>query len=240
MANNLESYSVENVVDYYKELCQNGCFEYESVIIERYFPKKSMVLDIGCGAGRTTIALKEDGYKVVGIDYSVKMIETAIRLNREIDYYVQDARNMDFEDCSFDCAIFSFNGLMLLERFEERKQVLLEIRRVLKLNGIFFFTTPFLDNKIDKGYWNEKVRKYGKNFEQLSSTELLELGNEITEEGNVEFQLHIPFVSEIQNLVTDCGYDILFEGRRLDYFIEEKLEDELDDNYLWVVIKKNV
>lgn len=60
------------------------------------------------------------------------------------------------------------------------------------------------------------------------------------EEGDVEFHLHIPFLKEVRGVVRECGYDILFEGRRLDKFPEEELEDELDDNYMWVVIKKNV
>ena len=238
--NNLESYSKKDTVDYYTGLSKSGCFAYEKFIINKYFPKKSRVLDIGCGTGRTTIALKKSGYDVVGIDYSCMMIESAKEIDSQIEYYVQDIRNLTFADGSFDCAFFSFNGLMLLETYNNRIQAMMEIKRVLKPGGVFFFTTPFLDNKVKKEYWSEKIRKYDKPLEQFSRIDRMELGDEITEEGNVKFQLHIPFVREIREMIQKCGYGILLEGRRLDYFTEEKLEDELDDNYLWVVINRNV
>ncbi len=129
---------------------------------------------------------------------------------------------------------------MLLETYADRKAAMFEIRRVLKRYGVFFFTTPYLDNKISKGYWAEKVKEYGKPLEIFTFEERLELGDDITEEGDCEFHLHIPFVNEIQEMITGCGFDILYKGRRLDCFQEESLEDELDDNYLWVVMKQDV
>lgn len=240
MSNNLKSYSTSSTVDYYEKLANIGCFRYESLLINKYFPYHSSVLDIGCGVGRTTTALKKGGYRPIGIDYSSQMIKAAQVIDKEIDYKVQDVRKMLFSNETFDCAIFSFNGLMLLETYEDRENAMFEIRRVLKVGGVFIFTTPFLDNKVEKEYWKEKISHYGKTLEQFSFSERLRLGDEVTEEGNCEFHLHIPFVSEIQKMVHRCGYDILFEGRRLDYFPEEDFEDELDDNYLWVVKKRNV
>ena len=186
MSNNLKSYSTSSTVDYYEKLANIGCFRYESLLINKYFPYHSSVLDIGCGVGRTTTALKKGGYRPIGIDYSSQMIKAAQVIDKEIDYKVQDV------------------------------------------------------GKVEKEYWKEKISHYGKTLEQFSFSERLRLGDEVTEEGNCEFHLHIPFVSEIQKMVHRCGYDILFEGRRLDYFPEEDFEDELDDNYLWVVKKRNV
>lgn len=240
MVNNLESYSFNDTVGYYERLCKYGLFNYESRIIRKYFPADSLVLDIGCGVGRTTNAMKEIGYKVVGVDYSKKMIDAAIQLNSEVKYCVQDVRRMKFTDDMFDCAMFSFNGLMLLESYEDRKMALLEICRVLKKEGVLFFTTPFLDNKICGHYWKNKINKFNKDISHFSMVELMELGDEIVEEDSVKFKIHIPFIREIQTVLYECNYDIIFEGRRLDYFGEEKIEDELDDNYLWVVVKKNV
>jgi hypothetical protein len=36
----------------------------------------------------------------------------------------------------------------------------------------------------------------------------------------------------------ETGMEILFSARRLDFSGTEKMEDELDDNYLWVVTCK--
>lgn len=237
---NKNSYSADKTVNYYKKLSLYGLFNYEKQLIEEYFEVGRKILDIGCGAGRTSFALSKMGYKVVGIDYSENMIEIARTLDTESEYFIQDVRNMSFQSCLFDYAFFSFNGLMLLETYEDRKKAVWEISRILKNEGIFFFTTPFLDNKVKKEYWVKKVTIYSKSLEELSKQERIELGDDIIEEDEVEFQLHIPFLNEIREMLDECGFDILFEGRRLDIFLEEELEDELDDNYLWVVICKNV
>ncbi len=54
------------------------------------------VLDVGCGQGRFTRQLARRGARVVGIDWSTRMIELARRHEREsrlgIDYRVADAR----------------------------------------------------------------------------------------------------------------------------------------------------
>ena len=69
---NIESYSVHSIVKYYEKLSQNGLFNYEKDILSKYFIIPGKILDIGCGTGRTTIALSKLGYDVIGIDYSSK------------------------------------------------------------------------------------------------------------------------------------------------------------------------
>ena len=238
MKNNFKSYLAADTVEYYKSLAKRGLFSYERALINKYFIQGSCILDIGCGAGRTTVALSNLGYDVNGIDYSIKMIEAARGINSKIKYSVQNVRNLNFSEKTFDGILFSFNGLMLLETYQDRMKALAEINRVLKNGGIFFFTTPFLDNKLGLKYWAEKIKQYGKKIEQFSNEELMGLGDERTEEGDVAFFIHIPFVSEVQKMLWDNDFEILFAGRRLDKFLEEEIEEELDDNYLWVV-KKN-
>ncbi|UTD02936.1 class I SAM-dependent methyltransferase [Treponema socranskii subsp. buccale] len=237
---NIESYSVHSIVKYYEKLSQNGLFNYEKDILSKYFIIPGKILDIGCGTGRTTIALSKLGYDVIGIDYSSKMIEEAKKMASYIRYYVQDTRELSFDSGLFDYALFSFNGLMLLETYADRKKATLEISRVLKYNGLLFFTTPFLDNKIEKKYWAEKTRAFNKPLAQFTDEERLILGDYVTDECNVKFHLHIPFIKEIIDLMDECGYEIIYSCRRLDAFSEELQENELDDNYLWVVRKTDV
>jgi len=236
---NIESYSYDIIVKYYKKISEYGLFNYEKSMISSYFHKPSKVLDVGCGTGRTTIALNRMGYDVIGIDYSAKMIEVAKKIAPNILYEIQDARSLTFDSETFDYVLFSFNGLMLLETYTDRKKVVLEIARVLKKGGLFFFTTPFLDNKIDKKYWQEKIKSFNKNIEDFTTAELLKLGDDIINEDGVEFQLHIPFIKEIYKLMDECCFEVLSSERRLDSFTEDPHETELDDNYLWIV-KKHV
>lgn len=238
--NNLQSYLDHETVEYYNWLSKYGLFIYEKTIVDSFFPSGSTVLDVGCGTGRTTMGLNTLGFQVCGIDYSNTMIEKAREQFPQLDFRIQNVLDLKFPDNTFDCALFSFNGLMLVGSYSDRRQALTEIMRVVRPNGVFFFTTPFLDNKISGEYWKSKIGEYKKDISNFSDDDLLSLGDEITDEGRIKFQLHVPFKSEIQRMITETNCSIVLEGRRLDLFPEEKAEDELDDNYIWVVKHGNI
>ena len=235
---NEKSYNDTEIVNYYSEFISAGLFHYEEMLIDIFFSAGGKTLDIGCGAGRVTIPLNERGYQVVGMDYAEKMIDAARALNESIDYRVGDILSTQFADHEFDNIIFSFNGLMLIETYDERCSALKEIQRILKQNGKFIFTTPYLDNKVDKSYWMEKAEALGINVKDMTWEQQIKLGDEILEDYGSEFFLHVPFIKEVREMVEEAGMEILFSAKRLDYSGIEKIEDELDDNYLWVVACK--
>jgi ubiquinone/menaquinone biosynthesis C-methylase UbiE len=69
----------------------------------------------------------------------------------KIDFSIGDAKHIDAPNNSYDAAIFSFNGLMMIPGRRNRLQAMKEIERVLKDKGYFIFTTH------DRG--NEKEEK---------------------------------------------------------------------------------
>lgn len=236
---NKESYLLPKVVRYYSELSDLGCFRYEEDLIRRYISPNSSILDVGCGVGRITRGIK--GFcSVTGLDFSLKMIEKAREKDAESTYLVGDVREMPFTDNQFDGVVFAFNGLMLLKGLESRVIAVREIHRVLRVGGVFFFTTAFLDNKMTKDYWRQKIKTFGKTIGEFSAVELLTLGDEALNDDGVNFDIHVPFLKEVRDLLTGCGLEIVFEGRRLDYFEEEVVEEKLDDNYLWIARKYHV
>lgn len=231
---NKKSYNDTEIVNYYTDFNAAGLFHYEVMLIEKYFKVGGRTLDIGCGAGRVTIPLHERGYQVTGMDYAEKMVATAKKLNGAIDYRVGNILSTPFENQEFDNIIFSFNGLMLLESYEERLSAVKVVCRLLKDDGKFIFTTPYLDNKVKKSYWSEKAEALGIDTDNMSWKQQMELGDEQLEDyGNV-FYLHVPFISEVEKMLEEAGMELLFSARRLDYSGIEEMEDELDDNYLWV------
>ena len=231
---NKKSYNDTEIVNYYTDFNAAGLFHYEEMLIEKYFKAGGRTLDVGCGAGRVTIPLHERGYQVTGVDYAEKMIAAAKKLNGAIDYRVGNILSTPFENQEFDNIIFSFNGLMLLESYEERLSAVKEVCRLLKDDGKFIFTTPYLDNKVKKSYWSEKAEALGIDTDNMSWKQQMELGDEQLEDYGSEFYLHVPFISEVEKLLEEAGMELLFSARRLDYSGIEEMEDELDDNYLWV------
>ena len=62
----------------------------------------SLVLDVGCGAGVKSKYLLNKGLKVVGIDFSEKMIEIAKREVPAVTFYVMDIKNLSGLSETFD------------------------------------------------------------------------------------------------------------------------------------------
>src|SRR5215831_1542093 len=63
------------------------------------------ILDLGCGTGKLTKAIFDAGARVVGIDNSPAMIETAQAQYPELEFLLADATSFAFPD-SFD-GVFS-------------------------------------------------------------------------------------------------------------------------------------
>lgn len=113
----------------------------EKKLFPKYIHSGQSVLDLGCGAGRTTSHVHNITEKVVGIDLSEALIEAAINKYPDIDFRVMDASRLDFPDNSFDVLIFSNNGLCYVHPEEKRIIAIKEIKRVLKPGGIYIFSS---------------------------------------------------------------------------------------------------
>jgi trans-aconitate 2-methyltransferase len=81
-------------------------YEYGSQLLDLLQPKVGeRILDLGCGTGHLTRQICNSGAAVIGIDNSPEMIETAKSNYPEIDFQIQDARELRF-DVPFN-AVFS-------------------------------------------------------------------------------------------------------------------------------------
>jgi len=86
-------------------------------------------IDVGCGTGLSTVALKEIAENIVGADMSLEMIALAER-DAGIEYVVADAVRLPFAEDEFDLMTLSsaFHWL-------ERREFLKEAGRVLRPLG---------------------------------------------------------------------------------------------------------
>ena len=148
----------------YKQEARRGLWPSEAVVINTYFQPGSRVLDVGCGTGRTTIPLYEQGYEVVGVDITPAMIDTARSIASQqglaINYEVGDATHLPYPNESFDHALFSFNGWAQIPGRVNRAAALSEIYRVLRPGGHYVFTTHTRTFKLTRApFWIKQWMK---------------------------------------------------------------------------------
>jgi len=117
--------------------------------IGRHLPKApARVLDIGGGPGRYSIWLGQQGYVVTLADLSPELLVLAKAKAAEFGVTLEgvvEANAMDlsqFADGSFD-AVLCMGPLYHLIQEDDRRQVVAELRRVLKPGGMVF--TAFLN-----------------------------------------------------------------------------------------------
>lgn len=114
--------------------------------------KGRKVLDIGIGGGRTTRFLLPLAGNYIGVDYSPDMIKKVASSFPGSRLEVRDARDLSaYRDGEFDFVLFSFNGMDCIAH-EGRMQTMGEVHRVLKLGGLFVFSSHNRERPILKPY----------------------------------------------------------------------------------------
>jgi len=99
------------------------------------------ILDLGVGPGRTIALLHALSTQYVALDYQPAMVKRARTKFPAIDIQLGDARDLSrFANDSFALTVFSYAGIDAVDR-EGRARILSEVHRVLKPNGIFWFST---------------------------------------------------------------------------------------------------
>lgn len=100
--------------------------------------KNLKLLDVGCGPGIHLKKYIEQGAVGFGIDISTEMIRLAKTYCPEGNFKPGSIYNLEFEDNSFDIITASF----VLDHVLDLKKAIIEIKRVLKKDGLFIFSVP--------------------------------------------------------------------------------------------------
>lgn len=176
-ARNLANYdTAASALSYTRE---EGLRPLEAELIQAYFPPApATVLDLGCGAGRTTIGLARQGFRATAIDLSRGLLAEARRRYPDLEFREMDATRLDFPDASFDAALFSYNGIDCIYPVEQRVRCLAEVHRVLRPGGVFLFSSHnWLGAVFSGGYFY--LRGYLNAFRMLAQ----QRGNRLLREG---------------------------------------------------------
>ncbi len=148
---NKDHYAEPGVAQGYAK--RTSLFKGEEVIISYLYQemRDKFILDIGVGPGRTTPYLSALSQHYVGIDYSENMLRPCQARYPEAHLLLCDAKHLCFKDKGFDVVYFCWNAIDDADH-EDRLRMLHEIHRVLRNNGIFFFSAHNLESKLRSAY----------------------------------------------------------------------------------------
>ena len=112
------------------------------------------VLELGCGAAQWAIALRSGGVRCIGLDVSISQLQHA-RTRSSLPLVNANAETLPFRAASFD-VVFCDHGAA---SFCNPEQLLPEVARVLRPNGVFAFcaTHPLMYLT-----WDEEKERQGR------------------------------------------------------------------------------
>lgn len=136
------------------------------------FARPGTLLDVGCGAGQYLLDMKSRGWRVYGSELS--KAGTAAGRSEALDIREGELMNAGFPDNMFDFVRSNHS----LEHMPDPRTVLLEMRRLLKNDGVLVIGVPNIDGLIARWFnqywWNFGVPVHTYNFNAKNLGMLLE------------------------------------------------------------------
>lgn len=116
---------------------------YRSSLLDFIGQGTGRALDVGCGEGRISRAIKQCGYQVTAVDPVQRFIDAARDENSADEYVKSPAAKMPFDTGAFDLVV-AYNVLMDVE---DVPAVVAEMARVLAPGGtmVLSIVHPFVD-----------------------------------------------------------------------------------------------
>jgi SAM-dependent methyltransferase len=133
--------------DYWNAVAETKAFSHplDWRRFEALVDRSARILDYGCGYGRIAGQLHAAGYAgVMGVDPSPGMIMRARAEHPELSFDVLDGA-APFADASFD-AVVMFSVLTCIPSDEGQREVVREIGRLLRPNGIVYVSDILLQD----------------------------------------------------------------------------------------------
>lgn len=103
------------------------------------FKRPLLILDIGCGYGFSALSNSNSSLMLL-TDFDADTVKYAKRRygNRRSDFIVCDAHFIPIRESTIDCLLM----LEVIEHLKDPYLAIYEVRRVLKVSGLLFLSTP--------------------------------------------------------------------------------------------------
>ena len=122
---------------YWAEIADKDQTEKQLQFLKNTLKAEGWVLDVACGTGRHLIPLSREGYNVVGLDISGRLLKIAKNRWQRAQLVKADMRCLPFKTKVFSAAVSMDTSFGYLPSEKDDSQSFTEIRRALKQSGIF-------------------------------------------------------------------------------------------------------
>lgn len=117
-------------------------FEIDEGLLHQRLSPPGVIVDLGCGTGRTLVPLARRGFTAIGVDLSQSMLRIVAQKAAHYTVPVSGVRaNLAELGCfrpgSIDGAICLFSTLGMIRGRRHRERLLAEVRRMLRPGGCF-------------------------------------------------------------------------------------------------------
>jgi D-alanine-D-alanine ligase len=237
-----------------RSVCDENLTKQEVDLIIKFLrPKKSdKFLDVCCGYGRHALELARRGFvNITGLDYSSTLLEKAKKQAKkeklEVKFDRGDARNLPYQDESFNFVINMGNSFSYWLDEEDDKRFLQEVFRVLKPKGVFLMDITdgeYMKKilKIPSYVWHQATddifvlrrKEYYPELKGVVSREIV-LSKEkgLLKDYHYFVRLYTP--NAISRLLKKVGF-----GKVIIYKFSTKKKDNLEfmSHRMWIISKK--
>lgn len=154
----------EDLQSSYDRVAEDYAGEFHDELNQKPFDRKMLdwlaekvgelgiICDMGCGPGQVARYLNDHGAKVCGVDLSAAMVERALELSPDITFRQGDMLALaEVSDNSYG-GIAAFYSIIHVPR-PSVIQALLELKRVLRPNGVLLLTFHIGQEIIHRDEW---------------------------------------------------------------------------------------
>lgn len=189
-------------------------FKYGENFLQLLEPKSGeLILDLGCGSGYLTNAIREEGAIVLGVDSSAEMVEKAKQNYPQTEFKVADAINLGF-DASFN-AVFS-NAVLHWIKASDQPKMMDAVFMALKPGGRF---VAEMGGKGNVGLMISTLRKIlaQYNYQQQAEMEYL----------------FFPSVGKYTSMLEKAGFKVIYAAH---FDRETLLQDQAEGVKKWIMM----
>jgi ubiquinone/menaquinone biosynthesis C-methylase UbiE len=140
---------------YWAEIADRNQTEDQLEFLKSHLKPKGSFLDLACGTGRHLIPLCQQGFDIVGLDVSFKLLQIAKHRSKEIQLVRSDMLFLPFNTETFNVAVSMDTSFGYLPSLQDDQTALAEVIRILKPKGVFIIDV-FNRQQLTYKYKNQK------------------------------------------------------------------------------------